>query len=270
MATLENDSDLYKMFRTWIYIYNKCRHDYETSFQLMLPTIMFTDNLILDMGDLKIELVYFGPGYHTASDILVSIPDENIVFIGDILLPGDQYYRVTSKSKFDPWVSSLDKILRNNNKLKSVVSIHAGILPGSVLRDFHDSLETMRNEQRQKRSAIDNLRSMISASSVQQAVNKFEDRFLKNRNEEYFIWEGDLYSLAKEFQEKGKSDEAILILKTCEKMFPNAVNALFLLGRIFMETGKKQPAIETFKKILSIDPLEIFALDLVYQLENSK
>jgi len=219
---------------------------------------------------LNIELVYFGPGYHRDNDIMISIPEENIVFTGDILLPFDQYYRVNSKSKFDPWITSLDKILKNNNELKSVVSIHAGILPGAVLRDFHDSLKTMRNDQRQKRSAVDSLRSMISASGVQEAVNKFEDQFLKNRNDEYYVWEGDLISLAKEFQDEEKYDEAILILKMCEKIFPNAVEVLFLQGRTFMKNGEKQFAVEAFKKILHINPVDVTVADLIFQLENSK
>ena len=268
--TLEKDSDQYKSIRAWVYPFQKMLDDYKTVFQLILPSLTFTENLTLDMDDLKIEVVYFGPGFHTDNDIIVSIPEENIVFTGDLLRRRDQYSDLESKSDFDPWISSLDKILRRNNDVKNVVAYHEGVLPGAVLSDFHNSLINMRDDQRQKVSAVDSLRSMISASGLQEAVNKFESQFLNSRNKEYFIWEADLISLAKEYQEKEKYDEAQIILKMCEKIFPNSTTVLYRQGAFFMEAGKTKHAIEVYKKLLRIGPISIFLVDRIYQLENSK
>jgi tetratricopeptide (TPR) repeat protein len=200
----------------------------------------------------------------------VSIPDQKTVFTGDIILQVNQYFRVTSKSDIGSWIASLDKIFKNNTEIKNVVAYHLGVLPGAVLRNFFDSLKTMGHMQRQKKSAVERLRAMISASNVMEAVNKFKDQFLKNRNEEYFIWEGDLLSLTREYMEKEKFDEAMIILKMCEKIFPNSTMVLYNQAKIFAKEGKNHLAIEAYEKMLRIDPTNYYYAEKIFQLKNSK
>ncbi|MFC1726557.1 hypothetical protein ACFL4T_13120, partial [candidate division KSB1 bacterium] len=268
--TLVKDSEIYKELRDAIYLSGKECNDFETTYKLTLPTITFTDGLTLDMGDLKIELVYFGPEFHSDNDIIISIPDESVVFMGDIIFPNDRYQRVTSKSDIGIWIGCLDKIVKSNSEIKSVVAYHVGVLPGKDLIAFHDSLKTMRNEQLQKKSAVVSLKEMIAASNVQDALNKFEDQFLKNRNENYFIWEGDLLSLATEYRQKEKYDEAILILKMYEEIFPNSTRPLYYQAIIFTKRGENHLAVEACKKMLNIDPTNYYYAEMIFELENSK
>jgi|GEM_PF-1958605 len=268
--TLEKDSVIYKKLRDRIYVSDKMCDDYETVYRLTLPTLTFTDHLTLDMGDITIELVYFGPGFHTDGDIIVSIPDQKTVFTGDIILNTDQYQRVTSKSDIGSWIACLDKIFENNSEIKHIVAYHIGVLPRTVLRDFFDTLKKMGHMQRQKKSAVERLRAMISASNVREAVNKFNDQFLKNRNKGYFIWIGDLLSLTREYMGKGKNDEAMIILKMCEKIFPNSAMVLYNQAQIFTKEGKNHFAIEAYQKMLGIDPTNYYYAEQIFQLKNSK
>ena len=48
------------------------------------PTDTFDDTLTLDLGDRRVELRYLGRG-HTSGDIVVWLPDERIVFAGDLV-----------------------------------------------------------------------------------------------------------------------------------------------------------------------------------------
>lgn len=177
---------------------------------------------------------------------------------------------MNSKSEIEPWIASLDRITKSNNEVKNVVAYHVGVLPGVVLRDFQDSLRTMRNEKRQKKSAVDNLRAMSSTLNVQEAVNKFEDQFLKNRNEMYFIWEGDLLSLSGDYQEKEKYSEALILLKMYEKIFPNSTRVLYSQANIFTVEGEQVLAIEAYKKMLRIDPTNFYYVEKIVQLENGQ
>lgn len=268
IKTLKNDSSLlYSRLRDWIYTREKVCDDFETIYKLALPSLTFTDKLTLDMGDLKIDLFYFGPGFHTDNDILVSIPEENIVFTGDILNPRYQYIPVNSKSDIEPWIDCLNKIIKSNREIKSVVAYHVGVLPGRALYEFHNSLKNMRDEQQQKKSAVDSLRSMISEFGIQKAAKIFENQYLINKNKEYFIWEGDLISFAREFQEKKQYNEAIIILKMCEKIFPNSVSVFNRLAYTFKKAGKKKLAIEAYKKALCLNPGG-FYVDYIRQLES--
>lgn len=48
------------------------------------PQTTFTDSMDLDIGGPAIKLRHFGPG-HTDNDIIVHIPDENVIHMGDLL-----------------------------------------------------------------------------------------------------------------------------------------------------------------------------------------
>ncbi len=266
--TLKKDSKIYKKLRDRIYLSGKMCDDYETIYQLTLPDITFTDKLTLDMGDMKIEVFYFGPDFHSDNDIIISIPKENVVFTGDIIFPNDRYQRVNSKSDIGRWIDCLDKIVNSNNELKSVVAYHVGVLPGKDLNVFHDSLKTMRNEQLQKKSAVVRLKELIVASNVQEALDKFEDQFLKNSKKNYFIWEGDLLSLATEYRQKEKYDEAILILKMYEEIFPHSTRPLYFQAVIFTQKGKNHLAVEALRKMRKIDPTNHYYAEMIFQLEN--
>jgi tetratricopeptide (TPR) repeat protein len=221
------------------------------------------------MGDLNIEIVSFGPGYHTDNDLVISIPEEKVVFMGDIIQAFDRFFRVNSKSDIAPWISSLERISNNNGEVEHVVAYHVGVLPGTVLRDFQLSLRTMRYEQMKKRSAVDVLTAMLSKFDVQEAANRFEERFLTNKNESYFIWEGDLLSLTTDYQAREKYSEALILLKMYENIFPKSTRALYSQANIFTLEGKNNLAIDAYEKMLRIDPANFFYVEKIFQLENS-
>ncbi|WP_405619759.1 MBL fold metallo-hydrolase [Streptomyces sp. NBC_01511] len=55
--------------------------------ELMLPDLTYRDALTLHHGGRTIELIHPGPA-HTTNDTLVWLPDERVLFAGDVLLPG--------------------------------------------------------------------------------------------------------------------------------------------------------------------------------------
>jgi len=56
------------------------------NFQIILPTVIVDDKLELDQDGRKIvEIMYFGRA-HTAADIAVFLPKENVVFSGDLVV----------------------------------------------------------------------------------------------------------------------------------------------------------------------------------------
>lgn len=271
--TLKKDTYLYKHLRDSNYMYKKMCDDYETIFKLTLPSITFTDNLTLDMGDLKIHLVYFGPDYHSGNDIVISIPAEKLVFTGDIIAQKDFFAESSfnAKSSFTPWIACLDKIFQNNRNINNVVTFHFGVLPGTVLSDFYYSLKSMQKDQQQKMNAVGNLRSMISELGLKKAEKKFEFQFMRKKENKYFIWEREMISLAKEYQREKKFNEAIVVLSLCKRIFPESATANNMLGANFKMIGKKNRAIQAYKKCLEIGPINVSSTaDKIFQLENSK
>ncbi len=52
------------------------------------PTVTFTDRLRLWSGDLPVDLRYVGQPAHTSNDTLVFLPEQQVLFCGDLLFNG--------------------------------------------------------------------------------------------------------------------------------------------------------------------------------------
>jgi glyoxylase-like metal-dependent hydrolase (beta-lactamase superfamily II) len=78
----------------------------ETIPGLTHPTDTFDDAMTLDLGNRRVELRYLGRG-HTSGDIVVWLPDERILFAGDLVeaqaapYMGDSYPGAWSTSTLD-------------------------------------------------------------------------------------------------------------------------------------------------------------------------
>lgn len=57
----------------------------EGGFDIRTPEITFTDRLELDLGDLTLHLAFFGRA-HSGNDVLVQIPEEELLLTGDLFL----------------------------------------------------------------------------------------------------------------------------------------------------------------------------------------
>jgi cyclase len=55
--------------------------------ELRLPTVTFPDRLTLHVGERPAELIHVGPA-HTTNDVVVWLPDDEVLFAGDVVLAG--------------------------------------------------------------------------------------------------------------------------------------------------------------------------------------
>lgn len=55
--------------------------------RVTLPTLTFADRITLHLGERRAELVHVGPA-HTTNDVVVWLPDERVLFGGDVVLSG--------------------------------------------------------------------------------------------------------------------------------------------------------------------------------------
>ncbi len=79
-----------------------------TGIELTPPTTLIDDRLDLDLDGLRVELLYVGPA-HTSGDVIVHLPEERVVFTGDIL------FRLCTPIGWDgtyaQWIAALDRIV---------------------------------------------------------------------------------------------------------------------------------------------------------------
>jgi glyoxylase-like metal-dependent hydrolase (beta-lactamase superfamily II) len=83
--------------------------DYDFSgITLTPPTVLFDERMTLELDGRPAELVYVGPA-HTIGDVIVHLPEDRIVFTGDIL------FRLCTpigwEGTFAKWIAALDHII---------------------------------------------------------------------------------------------------------------------------------------------------------------
>lgn len=92
------------------------------------PTITFNDKLTLDLGDLTLKLFYFGRA-HSGSDILIQIPEEELLLTGDLFLDIGWLPLFAGQPVLDipRWIDVLSAVLDGEDEVTRVIPGHRKI-----------------------------------------------------------------------------------------------------------------------------------------------
>ncbi len=85
--TLEAESQGSKTNRENITYWQTVIRDMESEHVPAYPNVTFSDRMSLDLEDVTLDLFSF-PGLHTRGDILIHIPQENVLCVGDMIADG--------------------------------------------------------------------------------------------------------------------------------------------------------------------------------------
>jgi len=145
--------------------------DFTHGFVPTYPTILFEKSMMLDMGDVTIEVYSFIRG-HTDSDIMVYVPEEGLVALGDVsperMLPS---VRKEMEAYFAETMEHWGKIADGSREIKYVHMAHS---------DMHLSVETFKEQYRYLRDLWEGLSDLHSQGiTLEEAREKFtiEDDF---------------------------------------------------------------------------------------------
>jgi glyoxylase-like metal-dependent hydrolase (beta-lactamase superfamily II) len=127
------------------------RFDALLQIKLTNPSITFsTGTTHLYLGSREV-LLFSLPG-HTGGDVLVFVPDADVMFMGDMgwskTLPN------LVDATVNDWIPSLDKVLANHSNAKFVPG-HGSVATAAEIRDFRDYLDDLRG--RVKKGIADGL-----------------------------------------------------------------------------------------------------------------
>jgi cyclase len=116
--------------------------------ELVLPTTLFEDRRVLDLGGTEAHLIYVGPS-HQVGDVIVHVPSEGVLFTGDVL-----FHQSTPMA----WAGSYEKFF---NTLDLIIDLDpATIVPG------HGpvcGVEAVRDEQAYFHHVLDESRKCFEA-----------------------------------------------------------------------------------------------------------
>jgi glyoxylase-like metal-dependent hydrolase (beta-lactamase superfamily II) len=177
------DSEEFHFFREGLVVLEAVIGELQAGFVPTYPSVLFDNALTLDMGDTTLELYAVG-GTHTPSDIMVFVPEEGLVAVGDMwpdqLLP---YLR-----KDGPW--DLGKILANwgrivdsGREIKHVNIAHSDMrLEVETFKQQYRYLKTLWNGLREIRARGGTLEEAKMRYTIDRDFPYFKDRMLKVRD----------------------------------------------------------------------------------------
>ena len=179
----EPDSKDYHFVREFIVCLKLAIEELQSGFVPTFPSVMFEKSLTLDMGDMTVELYSIG-GMHTDSDIVIFVPEEGLVAIGDVapdqMLP---YIRKDLKSDFSKTLENWGRIVNSPSEIKYVNMAHS---------DMFLSVETFKEQYKYFNTLWQGLSEMYrQGQTIEDAKIKytieddfpyFKDRIIKMRD----------------------------------------------------------------------------------------
>lgn len=241
-------------------IYSTAIDDFERDFRYAIPTITFNDKLSLDMGDVTFHLVYFGKA-HSESDILIYIPEANLLMSGDLFNSGGSgnlsrlNHNEVGKVDIDRWYEALNFILQPDNKIEKVIDGHGAILTKTDLLGFYDIVKNLWEDfnSGRKLSAGARLKQVFNKSGLEAMQAEYQE-MLCTKNDKYYFYESEFIDIAKHMVGDGKIKAAIEILKINVEKNSESWDAYDNLGELYMLDGNKELAIENYNKSLKFNP----------------
>ena len=139
-----------RLIRSDIEFYRLFAKDLEEGYEVVKPSLMFADRHTLDLGDLTLELIFFGKG-HSLSDTLVYIPQDRVLVTGAIAYQRGQLPEIGEQSQLQDvhrFLAVLDSLLADGVKIDHVIPSHSAPLQRSDLPPIRDYYQRMLTEVR--------------------------------------------------------------------------------------------------------------------------
>jgi glyoxylase-like metal-dependent hydrolase (beta-lactamase superfamily II) len=183
LANAESGSREYKFLEEFVVCLEMVIPELQSGFVPTYPTVLFEKNMILDMGDVTIELYSIG-GMHTDSDIVVFVPEEGLVAVGDLapdqILPN---IRKDLKSDFSITLENWGRIVDSGREIRYVNMAHSDMfLSVETYKEQYKYLSTLWNgvsEMYRKGMTLEDAKKRYT---VEKDFPYFKDRITKVRD----------------------------------------------------------------------------------------
>jgi cyclase len=155
------------------------------NFQIILPTVTVEDRLELDDGKRKIEILFLGRA-HTAADLVVRLPKENIIASGDLIVHPVPLIGSTSYPL--EYGAALEKL--SALKAKIIVPGHGPVMrDGSYLKLMIRLLNSIKQQAESSVSRGETLEQMRKSVNLEE----FQKEFAGNSQHKKLIFQNYVF-----------------------------------------------------------------------------
>lgn len=253
LRDVEKNSDEANDLRLKINVREMMLEDFQAKYRVTPPVRTFEHSLTLDAGDITVILIYCGRA-HTNNDILVYVPEEKLVFTGDLFHNSKSFgFSVTKMTDVPQMLSALDRILDNDTHIEFVVTSHTERMTGDDLHAIRALLVEKYSEFENRNSAALYLEQLMRKSEPEQSVQKYE-QWKSEGSHDYYFLEKEFHALGRNFLWEGLIDEAIVVFALAVEQYPESALAYDNLAEAYMKNGKIELAIQNYEKSLELLP----------------
>jgi glyoxylase-like metal-dependent hydrolase (beta-lactamase superfamily II) len=252
LEKMEKGSDQAKSMTQQIAYYETMLQGYDKDFVLTPPSITFREGMTLHLGDLTLDLMYYGTS-HSTSDILIHCPKEGLWVTGDLFFPGvDLYIDSERVLQLHRWITCLEKIVQTEEDTKTIVPGHEEFLTMEELKGKLDYVKTKKEEFAGKESAFFAFRKAFEEQGLEPSLRVLKD--LKAKPDKFYTLHDEIDQFAYYMMLDKKLDEALAIFLVLAELFPDSYLAFDSLGEVYSRRGDKEKAIQNFEKSLELNP----------------
>lgn len=219
-----------------------------------LPEITFSDQLKLHLGDVTLELAWFGNA-HSTTDLLIYSPEEKFLATGDLFIPkmNPPYLNSDNVGHLAHYIATLDKYFITDTLVAHVVPGHVNQLDPVSMKKILYYLKGEQERTSGKENIYPVFEEIKSKSGDPAALDRLSE--LAGHPDRYFILEGDLVNLGYDYlYNVPDTVKAIRVFTILSETFPQSWNAWDCLGEAYMAADDTEQAIRCYEQSLALNP----------------
>jgi len=125
LAALEEGSEEYTRGRDWMLTCARRAEELESGFSLVLPDEVYDDRMTLDLGDLTLELIWFGREGHYDAITVAVVPEERIAITNTSVLSwlhlAPHPFHDQARLDVPRWIAVLEEVLEGEQAVDLLV-----------------------------------------------------------------------------------------------------------------------------------------------------
>jgi glyoxylase-like metal-dependent hydrolase (beta-lactamase superfamily II) len=259
LSQQEPESERARQLDCRIQLYALALADLERDYTVRHPALTFSDRLTLDLGDLTLELTYFGRA-HSASDLVAYVPEEALLMAGDLFNAGGSgnlsLFRAlgTTKEDVNRWHETLETMLQPERRIERILDGHGALLDRDDLVAFQKNVDRIWVESQAGRtSAAFHLKRTLERAGVDSMLAEYRDLMARGRDRHYFF-EEEFLDTGDDQMGHGRPRHALAMFRLAAELFPDSWNAHARLAEACLENDERREAIAHYERALRLDP----------------
>lgn len=252
LEKMEKNSDQAKALAKRIAFYQAIVDGTGEGFVLTLPSVTFNDRLSIDLGDLTLNLYFFGTS-HTNSDIIIHCPEEGLWMTGDLFAAGSDPYFDSERVPFFPrWITNIDMILETEDRTKCISPGHGDKISFDEIKRIQAFIVEAKDQFKGKESAFFGFKNVLDEKGLETGLKTLVE--MKDQPDKYYVLHPEIDQYAYRMMLDGKVDESLAIFKVLAELFPDSDIAFDSLGEAYMRKENTEMAVASFEKSLELNP----------------